>query len=118
MRLLQTGTTYRREGPAKEQSGSSPRAEQAMTVMTHAEQSPESYLVSAHQNIVVAVRSDPSLELRPSTLGLDHACVCIAKWQKPLQPTARPLSGGLLQRTFSVCAQKTCQRVEMTDLPL
>jgi hypothetical protein len=37
---------------------------------------------------------------RPSTLVLDHACVCIANGKKPLRPTARPLSGGLLQKGF------------------
>jgi hypothetical protein len=61
-------------------------------------------------------------ERRPSTLGLDHACVCIAKRQKPLQPTARPLSGGLLQKGFQryvlFVHKKHVKKVGITSLPL
>jgi hypothetical protein len=35
------------------------------------------------------------LETGPSTLGLDHACVCIANGKKTLASHARPVNGWL-----------------------
>lgn len=66
-----------------------------------------------------AARSLGVLLLRTQTLH-SRACLSVyCKRQKPLRLTARPLSGGLLQRDsndLSVRAQKTCQIVHIVAL--